>query len=46
MVLELNAIDKCREVEQETRCCVLPVGWWVGLEELEVEVENVACARA
>ena len=34
MVLELNVIDEYREVEQETRCCMLLVGWWVSLERV------------
>ena len=32
MVLELNVIDECREVEQEKRYRVLLIGWWVSLE--------------
>jgi hypothetical protein len=34
VVLELNVIDECREVEQETRCHMLLVGWWVNPERL------------
>lgn len=34
MVLELNAVDGCREVKQEIRCCMLLVGRWVILERV------------
>ena len=31
IVLELNAIDECQEVEQETRYRMLLVRWWISL---------------
>jgi len=35
VVLELNGIDECWEVEQETRCHMLLVGQWASLERVE-----------
>jgi hypothetical protein len=34
MVLELNVVDEFLKVEQEIRCHVLLVGWWVILERV------------
>ena len=31
VILELNAIDECEEVEQETRYRKLLVRWWISL---------------
>jgi len=35
VVLEINAVEECREVEQETRCHMLLVGQWASLERVE-----------
>ena len=45
MVLELSAVDECREVEKETRCHVLLAGRWVSLKKTR-EVEHQMGLRA
>jgi len=35
VVLELNGIDECWEMEQETRCHMLLVMQWASLERVE-----------
>jgi hypothetical protein len=41
LVLELNAISECREVEQQTRWYVLLVERWVSLFRVRAGLEGI-----
>ena len=46
VVLEINAVEECREVEQETRCPMLFIGRLVAYKEYVGGGNKWACMQA